>query len=262
MTYSVLNIDIHEYDYYALTFDIDWAPDWCVETCLDICRKASIPATIFVTHKSKLIDEINNDPLFELGIHPNFFPGSSHGNENRDILDYCLDIVPAATSFRTHGLYMSSPLLSLISDEYETLRTDVSIFMPFNIHLRPTSVYMGEKNRRIVRIPYFWEDDAAASCPGWNWKIEIMPSSGLKIFNFHPIHVALNMASLKKYSELKNKIHPKKLYELNLGECETYINLHDGVRTYLQRIVDSLPKDNFKKISELAEIHEEKILCE
>ena len=62
----------------ALTFDIDWAPDWAIDLTAGILREREVRATWFVTHESPAVDRLREDSeLFELGIHPNFLPGST-----------------------------------------------------------------------------------------------------------------------------------------------------------------------------------------
>jgi hypothetical protein len=47
---------------------------------------------------------------------------------------------------------------------------------------------------RLLRIPYFWEDNDEMFNPAKSWDIHNPKYhvDGLKIFNFHPIYVYLN----------------------------------------------------------------------
>ena len=56
---------------YALTFDIDWAPDFAILHCLELLENAGCKATFFATHNTTLNHEII-DRGHNLGIHPNF----------------------------------------------------------------------------------------------------------------------------------------------------------------------------------------------
>ena len=98
----------------ALTFDIDWAPDFMIRKCTNFLEKNEIPATFFVTHNSKIISEIRDNELFELGIHPNFENNSTQGNNLIEVLSHLLKIVPEANSVRTHGLLQSSNIIENI----------------------------------------------------------------------------------------------------------------------------------------------------
>lgn len=48
-----------------LTFDIDWASDEVLSYTLDIIEKYDIKATFFVTHETKLLERMRNNPNIE-----------------------------------------------------------------------------------------------------------------------------------------------------------------------------------------------------
>ena len=56
---------------YALTFDIDWAPDYAIKYCLELLESAGCKATFFTTHSTPVNSEIIHRG-HNLGIHPNF----------------------------------------------------------------------------------------------------------------------------------------------------------------------------------------------
>src|SRR5207244_3974947 len=73
---------------------------------------SQVRATWFVTHMSPAISRLRRNPeLFELGIHPNFLPGSTHGDTPDAVLRHCRALVPDAVSMRTHCLVQSTLLL-------------------------------------------------------------------------------------------------------------------------------------------------------
>ena len=209
----------------AITFDVDWAPEWAIEQCIELCRTYSVPATFFVTHPSPALQAIATDPLFELGIHPNFLPGSSHGSDFTQVLDCCLELVPSARSMRTHALVQSSRLFALVCDHYAKIETDVSLFLPNHPGLQPTELYLGDTQRSIVRLPYFWEDDVCAEWPGWSWSQAVPQSDGLRIFDFHPAYIALNMKRMQNYRQLKHVLGSRRLYEFQSGR---FCSLHES----------------------------------
>src|SRR3984893_16112933 len=90
----------------AITFDLHWAPDSMIGEWRDmnIGARAGVPASFYATHPSSLLAEIEQDRRFELGIHPNFMPHSSHGRSHSEVLAYCLDLAPLSSSMRTHYL--------------------------------------------------------------------------------------------------------------------------------------------------------------
>jgi hypothetical protein len=236
----------------AITFDVDWAPDWAIERCIEMCRSYSVPATFFVTHPSPALQAIASDPLFELGIHPNFLPNSSHGSGMKEVLDHCLELVPFARSMRTHALVQSSLLFMVICDDYPSIETDVSLFLPNHRSLQPTELYLGYKGRRLVRLPYFWEDDVCAEWPHWSWESLAPASDGLRIFDFHPAYIALNTARMQGYRELKQALGSRRLYEVGPSDFAPYVNPGQGARTFLERLLQSVQPGEFKLISEIS----------
>ena len=97
-----------------VTLDVDWAPDCVIDAVAALLIDANVRATWFITHESPALDRLRQRPdLFELGIHPNFFPGSTHGTDPKEILRHCMSLVPEAKSIRTHGLYQSGQIFEI-----------------------------------------------------------------------------------------------------------------------------------------------------
>lgn len=235
----------------AITFDVDWAPEWTIDLCDRICRTAMVPATFFVTsHHDILSDLKNRSDMTELGIHPNFLPASSHGSSPEQVMDSCMNIVPGAVSMRTHSLVQSSSLMAMIADRFE-IRTDVSLLLPFHDNLRGTHMYFGKSLRRIVRLPYFWGDDIAALWPGWSWETSRCDGAGLQIYDFHPIHIALNTDSPVRYSRLKEFLGDRPLVSVTEAECNRFGNPGHGSRRFLERLIASKNRERFRTISQI-----------
>lgn len=234
----------------ALTFDVDWAPDWAIEDCLNICLKHNIPCTVFVTHSSSILKDLLSDPRIEVGIHPNFLEGSSHGSKTEEVLDFCFDLVPDATVMRTHNLVQTTQLFGTIADNYRKIEIDCSIFLPNHTGLRPVNMYYGITSRRITRIPYFWEDDHYAVDPDCNWdgSFKKPETIGYKVFDFHPIHVVSNMCSLESYSRLK-KI--KDVINFSRKDIESIYNHQSGCKTFFERLISENLTGKFYTMSEL-----------
>ena len=116
-------------DELILTLDIDWAPDFVIDEVASLLKEKRVRATWFVTHESKAIGRLREEPdLFELGIHPNFLPGSSQGSTPAEILTYMNSLVPDAISIRSHTVVQSGPLLAAIAT-YTNVKVDSSQFL-------------------------------------------------------------------------------------------------------------------------------------
>ena len=118
-------------------------------------------------------------------------------------MSHCMGLVPQARTVRTHGLVQTSNLLESIIDE-TPVSVDVSLFLPHAAALSPV-VYYWENHKRLVRLPYMWEDDFEIVRPDSIFDLAAMidRGSGLMIMDFHPIHVFLNSVSLSTYRLLR-----------------------------------------------------------
>jgi hypothetical protein len=230
----------------AITFDIDWAPDYAIDLAASFLIEHNVKSTWFVTHRTPSLDKLRARPdLFELGIHPNFMRGSSHGDEPRAVLDHCMGLVPDAVSMRTHGLLVSSDLLDIVISTTPIL-VDLSIFLPTASGLAPVDYW--RFGRRLTRMPYCWEDNYVIgldSCQSygsgnlWNAHALVAKSSSVTVVNFHPIHVFLNSSSARDYEVFKSA-HPD-LKELRLQDAEKFINTdRPGARDALRGLVSKL----------------------
>ncbi|WP_417410503.1 hypothetical protein [Hoeflea sp.] len=238
---------------YGITFDVDWAPAWAVKDCADLCRSAGASATFFVTHECDHLPRLRQDPKIELGIHPNFLLGSSHGDTIGGALQHCIDLVPNAKSMRTHWLHQSTVIYNAVLRE-TSIEVDVSLFLPGQQNLAAHDLYLDVGLRPLRRLPYHWEDDIAAVTPGNTWDAKTATHGpGLKIFDFHPIHVALNTSSLNNYQELKRHMGNRPLYSATRDDIARFSNSGRGARDFL---VDLLATGHvFSTVSALAGDH-------
>jgi len=94
---------------FVITFDIDWAPDFVIEEVASLLQQKGVRATWFVTHACAAVELLRErSDLFELGIHPNFLEGSSHGKTPMEVLSHLLTVVPEAIGIRSHAVVQSA----------------------------------------------------------------------------------------------------------------------------------------------------------
>ena len=223
---------------YALTFDIDWAPDYMILHCLELIESAGYKATFFATHSTPLNKEIV-DRGHNLGIHPNFLPGSSQGSNVQEIISECLTYAPDAWCMRTHSLVQSSPLLHEIFLKFPQLKLDLSLFM----HRSPFAhkVKWDFDGVTFERLLYNWEDDVHFS----SFNKDNLPDlffGELTVFDFHPIYVFLNSTDGSEYRTLKLEQSHLPLSSLDKQIVERYVNPGLGTQTYLKEILLSKNK--------------------
>jgi hypothetical protein len=231
----------------AVTLDVDWAPDFMIEDVTEILVRHRVAATWFATHASPALDALRAESdLFELGIHPNFGPGSTHGDTAEEVLAHCLALVPEARAMRTHGLVQSSALLSLVRGR-TPITIDVSLFLPYATWTEPLSYPL--ETGSLQRIPFIWEDDAEMNRtpPQWSPLALATSAGGLAVFDFHPVHVFLNAESLEPYAALK----ARGLDQIGAEEAARLRRSGPGARTAFVELVEGLAATGGRRISDL-----------
>lgn len=191
----------------AITLDVDWAPDFAIDLAAAALVQANVRATWFITHDSPAVRRLRDHPaLFELGWHPNFFPGSTHGVTEQEVLAHCQQLVPEARVVRTHGLLQSTRLLDLMRGT-TGIRADASLLLRGHAHLAVHALPLPSGG--LLRVPFWWEDDIEmhTARPLWTLGASFADGlPGLRVLNFHPIHIALDSTSVAAYERLKRRV--------------------------------------------------------
>lgn len=226
-------------DAIAITLDTDWAPDAAIDHAASILIAHGVKATWFITHASPAIDRLRARPaLFEVGIHPNFLPGSSHGTSTAEVLDHCMKLAPEATSMRTHSLHQSTPIFDVVLSR-TPVRVDASLFLPRAQHLAPVDYQW--KGKSLLRVPYNWEDDVEMLRHVPSWELgPMLALPGLRIFDFHPIHVHLNSADMAPYEALKRAV--PRLNEAGAADIAPHANPGVGSGTAFEALARTLAR--------------------
>jgi hypothetical protein len=212
----------------VLTFDTDWAPAFMLEAVLALL--GDTPATFFVTD-AVARDVCSAAPAGEIGLHPNFLPGSSHGETRREVLEHVLRLAPEARVVRGHNLFQDTTVLDLYAAY--GLAADLSLLEYQNPAPRPFRYWNG-----LVRLPYNWGDDLATVLGeprddrGWLW------ASPVLVPTFHPVHVYLNTDTLDRYTALRNA---GPMGELTPAQAAEHVNRErPGVRDVLVRLLSEI----------------------
>lgn len=224
---------------FILTLDVDWAPDFIIERVANILIDHKIRATWFVTHASPSLALLRHNPeLFELGIHPNFLPNSTQGTNPDEVLSYCMALVPEATSMRTHAQVQSTHLLNKVIASIP-ITLDSSIYLPHIEGIKPISYWW--QGKKLLRIPMFWEDDLEMERLYGCWTLKSLTKfkHGLKVFDFHLMHIYMNAREMTQYRELRDRVPLPQLApsDLQLGSLS-----EQGSGSLFLEIVDCLAK--------------------
>lgn len=227
------NINTYQHKIF-LTLDIDWAHDEIIEDTMDILNNYGVKATAYLTHLSEYIEkEVTNNPLIEVGIHPNFnelLKGKGDQKNFKSVITDLLIDFPTAKSSRSHSLNFGSLIATALKGTSITHESSIIVPWQFNSDpLFPWRMYDG-----LIRVPYFYCDYVSAMLseevqrtPGAI--ANLINRSGLKVFDFHPIHIFLNTENLDRYESTRDihydPIALKKRRFLGSGARDQFIEL-------------------------------------
>lgn len=221
-----------------ITMDTDWANDGILADTVSLAEQLDIPVCMFITNDTPLLQRLREHPLFTLGIHPNFMPQLNGQSDEsfRETVSRLHSLVPEAKVIRCHALVDATPILTAAQEM--GFRADMNLFIPFSsgITLHPFTHFSGLK-----RLPYFYEDDAWALEAGAAGAEEHLQTEGLKIFNFHPIHLYLNTENMDRYNRAKPYYHD--------FEClAPFINYgpQAGARDFLFRLKELADREGYR----------------
>ena len=179
----------------CFTTDIEWAPEWAIRDLFTLADEHGVPLTPFLTHRSEYLasrfgmrDVVSRG---DVGLHPNFLPGSTHGATVDEVITSTKAIWPDAVSFRSHCFYDDTRMIRRMAES--GFRYDSNLFAFLQPMLAPLLTVA-----QTVRLPVFWEDDVHSG-HGLPWDVDGLRAAfegpGLKIVNVHPLRVALNVPS-------------------------------------------------------------------
>jgi hypothetical protein len=214
----------------CFTTDIEWAPEWAIRDLFTLADEHGVPLTPFLTHRSEYLasrfgmrDVVSRG---DVGLHPNFLPGSTHGSTVDEVIATTQAFWPAAVSFRSHCFYDDTRMIRRMAER--GFRYDSNLFAFLQPMLAPLRTVAG-----TVRLPVFWEDDVhSANALPWdaNALRATFETPGLKIVNVHPLRVALNVpdeAFYESHRRLDSAIDVDARAEAHRGK---------GTRTYLAEL--------------------------
>jgi len=187
---------------YVLTCDVDWASEACTEHLLDVAARFGIRPTVFVTHASEAVRRAAAAGRVELAAHPNFTPGTTQGEGVEAVIDYVRTLAPDAVAVRCHRHFTGPQIETALARR--GFRLDSTTYH----HLEP-DITAETLPSGLTRLPVFFEDDCHWQA-GFSWRFAdhaaAFFSPGLKVLNFHPFFVMLNIPHARFYARLKHRI--------------------------------------------------------
>lgn len=216
-----------------ITFDVDWAHDEILFDLYGLVKPHNIETTWMITHKSDFLKVLERCSKSELGIHPNFnflLSGDFRlGKSAEEVVSRMMNVVPFCKVVRSHSVCQSSRISQLFWEL--GIRYESNDYIPATeiSNVKPWRIEVG-----ITKVPYFFSDELACLRPTPSIS-ELCNRVGLKVFDFHPIHVYLNTESLDRY-ERTRPLHQKPK-ELIKHRYEGY-----GTRSRLLELIELCKK--------------------
>lgn len=207
----------------CITLDVDWASDEVLTSALQLLADLTIPYTLFCTHPTPVLQGL--DPRnVEIAWHPEFL-----GERRAEtIIEELAGWFPEAVGVRAHALYFHSRLVPLYLERgMQYLGHNLQFAQPA---LAPATHWSG-----LVDIPGFWEDDVHALFFDGDFEASLLSleAPGLKVFDFHPIHLALNTDRLDRYEQAREDIEARR-------DLQPHVNAGKGSRTFLAEVVQAM----------------------
>lgn len=192
--------------------------------------------TAFATHPSEALAtaEAGGDAI--VGVHPNFLPGSSHGETRDEVIGHIFSLFPNARCFRSHAIVDDSRISMAMKDRNIDFDSNLCLYLQSG--LVPLHHWTG-----IPRFPIFWQDDVH-----WRRKGEfrLQPyedlffSPGLKIISVHPFMYAMNLSDHERYTRFREKITT-----LTKEEADELASPGFGTRTFLLELIDAVQEKGY-----------------
>lgn len=215
---------------FCFTSDLDWNSDTAIEATLDAFARANAKLTVFATHQTPVVRRHAN---VQVGVHPNFLPGSTHGATQDAVIDHVFGLYPDAQTYRSHSYFDNQ----LISEQMHRrgIRYDANLSLYLQEGLGPL-----HHCHDSWRFPTFFDDNVHWFHDGkWDFKalVNQITTPGLKIFNFHPYPVALNIPT-REYYQSKRAL----LKSLTPDEVDRHRFRGQGPRNFIEEMLEFISK--------------------
>ena len=204
--------------------DTDWISEKGLGQVLDDFFE-DVPVTVFATGP---YSSLNESDLREIGVHPNY----EHSTP-REALEPLLSEFPSAVGHRAHSLHYTERLRPLF---YEFGISYDSAFM----HYFKTDVQPSMIGRGVVELPQYFMDmfhlemsRGKSTSETWDIGQVDFESAGLRIFNFHPVHLLLNTGTEEHYFDSKEHYQ-------DTARLQGLANNDEGAATFLTALVQQL----------------------
>jgi hypothetical protein len=232
---------------FCFTADVDWASEDALDRFFKDILPYNLKPTIFVTHRSAVVDKVFREGKIERGIHPNFLPGSSHGNDFKTIVETVLILAPEAECFRAHRGFDVTDTTHLLASYGMKYDSNVGTLMQTRV--RPTLL-----ESRLIRFPIFFEDGTHL----YN-ELELdfkryerhFLTPGIKVISLHPMNWAVNPPALKYMRAIKDSLSREAYNRMSSDTIETHRHRGRGIADFSHDIIKFITQFKVHSLREL-----------
>lgn len=227
---------------YCFTSDIDWASEDVMKVFFSVINELEIKPTLFVTHRSEIIEQNYTGKKIDRGIHPNFLRGSSHGSNFEEVAEFCVRLAPEAYGFRSHRAFDVTDITHLLRNQYgyKYVSNQITILHKF---IRPILHESG-----LINFPVFFEDGTHLyNQMDLDYKKyeSYFVTPGIKIISFHPMNFVLNSPTLSFMRQIKDSLTREEYNHINVETLVKLQNKNAGIRNTILDIINFVKEKNF-----------------
>ena len=181
---------------------------------------------MFVTHRSEVIERAFLAGRLQRGIHPNFLPGSSHGDSFREVIETCMAFAPEATCSRSHRGFDVTDTAHLLHNDFH-IRCCSNTITTLTPKITP---YWLES--KLLQVPVFFEDgsflynELGLSIEPYR---QYFTAPGIKVISLHPMNMVFNTPRLAWMRQIKDSMSREAFNHIDAEMIERCRNRERGI---------------------------------
>ncbi len=240
---------------FCFTSDIDWASEAVIGAYFQKLPIDLLKLTVFMTHSSDMLSRAYAAKRIQRGIHPNFLPGSSHGDSFREVIKTCMSFAPETICTRSHRAFDVTDTAHMLYNDFH-LRCCSNVFTTLAPNISPFFL-----ESKLLQVPIFFEDGSFLYN---SLGLSVAPyrkyftTPGLKVISFHPMNMAFNTPDIAWMRQIKDSMSREDFNHISNEMIERHQNREKGIYDVVMEIIH-LAQQIQAPILSLQEIYQQTI---